>query len=63
MSILKKKKKEDEEGDDELEKILSQIKDEEESTKGAAVVTIQIAGLNDLVKAIRELTEAVKKCE
>ncbi|ABO08550.1 hypothetical protein [Pyrobaculum calidifontis] len=63
MSILKKKKKEDEEGDDELERILSQIKDEEEGARGAAVVTIQIAGLNDLVKAIRELVEAVKKCE
>ncbi|WP_333639275.1 hypothetical protein [Pyrobaculum aerophilum] len=62
MSILKRKNEKKEE--DELEKILSQIKTEEEEEEGnAAVVTIQIAGLKELVKAIEKLTEALKKCE
>ncbi|MEM1597583.1 MAG: hypothetical protein QXP31_00875 [Pyrobaculum sp.] len=60
MSILKKKKKEE---DDELEKILAQIKEDEKEEHGAATVTIQIAGLKELVKAIEALTEAIKKCE
>ncbi|MEZ0320180.1 MAG: hypothetical protein ABWK05_09375 [Pyrobaculum sp.] len=60
MSILKKRKKEE---DDELEKILSQIKEDEKEENGAATVTIQIAGLKELVKAIEALTEAIKKCE
>lgn len=60
MSILKRKKKEDE-TEDELEKILTQLKDDSED-KAAAVVTIQIAGLKELVKAVEQLTEALKKC-
>jgi len=61
VSILKRKNEKKEE--DELEKILSQIKTEEEEEGNAAVVTIQIAGLKELVKAIEKLTEALKKCE
>ncbi len=64
MSILKKKiqKKEEE---DELEKILSQLKEEEsdETTNGVAVVTIQIAGLRELVEAVKKLAEALNKCD
>lgn len=60
MSILKRKKKEDE-TEDELERILTQLKDDSED-KAAAVVTIQIAGLKELVKAVEQLTEALKKC-
>lgn len=63
MSILKKKiqKKEEE---DELEKILSQLKEEESevATNGAAVVTIQIAGLRELVEAVKKLAEALNRC-
>jgi hypothetical protein len=64
VSILKKKiqKKEEE---DELEKILSQLKEEEsdETTNGVAVVTIQIAGLRELVEAVKKLAEALNKCD
>jgi len=64
VSILKKKiqKKEEE---DELEKILSQLKEEEsnEATNGVAVVTIQIAGLRELVEAVKKLAEALNKCD
>lgn len=64
MSILKKKiqKKEEE---DELEKILSQLKEEEsdETTNGVAVLTIQIAGLRELVEAVKKLAEALNKCD
>ena len=63
MSILKKKiqKKEEE---DELEKILSQLKEEESdvATNGATVVTIQIAGLRELVEAVKKLAEALNRC-
>lgn len=63
MSILKKKiqKKEEE---DELEKILSQLKEEESegAANGAAVVTIQIAGLRELVEAVKKLAEALNRC-
>ena len=63
MSILKKKiqKKEEE---DELEKILSQLKEEEsdKATNGVAVMTIQIAGLRELVEAVKKLAEALNKC-
>ena len=63
MSILRKKiqKKEEE---DELEKILSQIKEEESdvATKSATVVTIQIAGLRELVEAVKKLAEALNRC-
>ncbi|MEM0369206.1 MAG: hypothetical protein QXK71_02285 [Pyrobaculum sp.] len=58
MSILKRKKKE--EGEDELEKILTQLK--EEPDEKDVVVTIQIAGLKELVKAVEQLTDALKKC-
>lgn len=63
MSILRKKiqKKEEE---DELEKILSQLKEEESdvATSSAAVVTIQIAGLRELVEAVKKLAEALNRC-
>lgn len=63
MSILKKKiqKKEEE---DELEKILSQLKEEESdvATSSATVVTIQIAGLRELVEAVKKLAEALNRC-
>jgi len=63
VSILKKKiqKKEEE---DELEKILSQLKEEEsdEATSSATVVTIQIAGLRELVEAVKKLAEALNRC-
>ncbi len=63
MSILRKKiqKKEEE---DELEKILSQLKEEESdvATNSAAVVTIQIAGLRELVEAVKKLAEALNRC-
>ena len=63
MSILRKKiqKKEEE---DELEKILSQLKEEESdvATKSATVVTIQIAGLRELVEAVKKLAEALNRC-
>ncbi len=58
MSILKRKKKE--EGEDELEKISTQLK--EEPDEKDVVVTIQIAGLKELVKAVEQLTDALKKC-
>lgn len=63
MSILRKKiqKKEEE---DELEKILSQLKEEESdiATSSATVVTIQIAGLRELVEAVKKLAEALNRC-
>jgi ribosomal protein S6 len=63
VSILKKKiqKKEEE---DELEKILSRLKEEESdvATNSAAVVTIQIAGLRELVEAVKKLAEALNRC-
>jgi len=63
VSILRKKiqKKEEE---DELEKILSQLKEEEsdEATSSATVVTIQIAGLRELVEAVKKLAEALNRC-
>jgi HEAT repeat protein len=63
VSILRKKiqKKEEE---DELEKILSQLKEEESdvATSSAAVVTIQIAGLRELVEAVKKLAEALNRC-
>jgi HEAT repeat protein len=63
VSILKKKiqKKEEE---DELEKILSQLKEEESdvATSSATVVTIQIAGLRELVEAVKKLAEALNRC-
>jgi hypothetical protein len=61
VSILKKKLKKEEESD-ELEKILNELKDEPEGGGGVATVTIQIAGLKELVKAVERLTEALKKC-
>jgi hypothetical protein len=61
VSILKKKLKKEEESD-ELEKILNELKDESEGGDGVATVTIQIAGLKELVKAVERLTEALKKC-
>ncbi len=61
MSILKKKLKKEEEND-ELEKILNELKNEPEGGDGVATVTIQIAGLKELVKAVERLTEALKKC-
>jgi hypothetical protein len=61
VSILKKKLKKEEESD-ELEKILNELKDEPEGGDGVATVTIQIAGLKELVKAVERLTEALKKC-
>lgn len=61
MSIFKKRlKREEDENSDELEKILTEIKNEEE--KGAVVVKIEITGLKELVAAIHQLTEALKKC-
>ena len=62
MSILKKKIQKKEE--DELEKILSQLKEEEsdEATSSATVVTIQIAGLRELVEAVKKLAEALNRC-
>ncbi|ABL87560.1 conserved hypothetical protein [Pyrobaculum islandicum DSM 4184] len=59
MSILKRKKKEEEE--DDLEKILSELKENDEGND-VTTVTIQIAGLKELTKAIQELAEAMKKC-
>ena len=63
MSILRKKiqKKEEE---DELEKILSQLKEEESdvATSSTTVVTIQIAGLRELVEAVKKLAEALNRC-
>ena len=61
MSILKKKLKKEEEGD-ELEKILNELKNEQEDRGGVATVTIQIAGLKELVKAVERLADALKKC-
>jgi hypothetical protein len=61
VSILKKKLKKEEESD-ELEKILNELKNEPEGGDGVATVTIQIAGLKELVKAVERLTEALKKC-
>ena len=61
VSILKKRQEKKDE--DELEKLLSELKkDEEAEARDAAVVTIQIAGLRELVRAVEKLTEAVKKC-
>ncbi|AET32969.1 hypothetical protein P186_1550 [Pyrobaculum ferrireducens] len=61
VSILKKRQEKKDE--DELEKLLSELKkDEEAEARDAAVVSIQIAGLRELVRAIEKLTEAVKKC-
>ena len=62
MSILKKKIQKKEE--DELEKILSQLKEEEsdEAASSATVVTIQIAGLRELVEAVKKLAEALNRC-
>jgi uncharacterized membrane protein len=61
VSILKKRQEKKDE--DELEKLLSELKkDEEAEVRDAAVVSIQIAGLRELVRAIEKLTEAVKKC-
>jgi len=63
VSIMRKKiqKKEEE---DELEKILSQLKEEESdvATNSATVVTIQIAGLRELVEAVKKLAEALNRC-
>ncbi|ABP50912.1 MULTISPECIES: hypothetical protein [Pyrobaculum] len=61
MSILKRKQKKDEE-EDELERILSELKQQDDEKSEAVSVTIQIAGLKELVKAIEKLTEAVNKC-
>jgi hypothetical protein len=61
VSILKKKLKKEEEGD-ELEKILNELKNEQEDRGDVATVTIQIAGLKELVKAVERLAEALKKC-
>ncbi len=55
MSILKRKREEDE-----LEKILSQMR-EEKDCGGGTVVTIQIAGLKELVTAVERLTEALSQ--
>jgi HEAT repeat protein len=62
VSILKKKIQKKEE--DELEKILSQLKEEESdvATSSATVVTIQIAGLRELVEAVKKLAEALNRC-
>ncbi|MFN3804574.1 MAG: hypothetical protein ACK4SY_05925 [Pyrobaculum sp.] len=54
MSILRRKREEDE-----LEKILSQIRDTEKNCE--TVVTIQIAGLKELVEAIEKLAETLKR--
>lgn len=65
MSILKKKiQKKEKEEEDELEKILSQLKEEESdvATSSATVVTIQIAGLRELVEAVKKLAEALNRC-
>lgn len=59
MSILKKKLKKEE---DELEKILNELKNEQEDRGDVATVTIQIAGLKELVKAVERLADALKKC-
>lgn len=32
------------------------------ATNGAAVVTIQIAGLRELVEAVKKLAEALNRC-
>jgi len=63
VSILRKKIQKKEE-DDELEKILSQLKEEESdvATSSATVVTIQIAGLRELVEAVKKLAEALNRC-
>jgi hypothetical protein len=61
VSIFKKKLKKEEEGD-ELEKILNELKNEQEDRGDVATVTIQIAGLKELVKAVERLAEALKKC-
>lgn len=61
VSILKKKLKKEEEGD-ELEKILNELKNEQEDRGDVATVTIQIAGLKELVKAVERLADALKKC-
>ena len=60
MSILKKKLKKEE--GDELEKILNELKNEQEDRGDVATVTIQIAGLKELVKAVERLADALKKC-
>jgi HEAT repeat protein len=65
VSILKKKiQKKEKEEEDELEKILSQLKEEESdvATSSATVVTIQIAGLRELVEAVKKLAEALNRC-
>jgi hypothetical protein len=59
VSILKKKLKKEE---DELEKILNELKNEQEDRGDVATVTIQIAGLKELVKAVERLADALKKC-
>jgi Ribonuclease G/E len=61
VSILKRKLKKEEEGD-ELEKILNELKNEQEDRDDVATVTIQIAGLKELVKAVERLADALKKC-
>jgi hypothetical protein len=61
VSILKKKLKKEEEGD-ELEKILNELKNEQEDRGDVTTVTIQIAGLKELVKAVERLADALKKC-
>jgi hypothetical protein len=61
VSILKKKLKKEEEGN-ELEKILNELKNEQEDRDDIATVTIQIAGLKELVKAVERLADALKKC-
>jgi hypothetical protein len=60
VSILKKKLKKEE--GDELEKILNELKNEQEDRGDVATVTIQIAGLKELVKAVERLADALKKC-
>jgi hypothetical protein len=60
VSILKKKLKKEE--GDELEKILNELKNEQEDRDDVATVTIQIAGLKELVKAVERLADALKKC-
>jgi len=61
VSILKKKLQKKEEEDD-LEKILSELKEDEPNDANNTTVTIQIAGLKELVKAVERLAEALKKC-
>lgn len=61
MSILRRKREEDE---DELEKLLERIRRDDEGGEGAPkgiVVSIRVEGLEELVKAIEGLTEALKK--